>query len=143
MTPVSVNPSPFDRVRLPLLARINLALLAVLAVAFSTLLWPQWRHNPELSHGLFMPLIFLLLLHESRTAGPVRFLPARGAAKVALAGLLAAGLAALAIGGLFTAALDWSHALVGFTLACALVLILLAGLLVFASEPVRLMPLNW
>jgi len=134
---------PYERLRLAPLARINLALLAVLAAALSALLWPQWRHNPELSHGLFMPLIFLLLLHESRTAGPARFLPARGTTAIALAGLLAAGLAALAAGGLFTAALDWSHALVGFTLAFALVLILLAGLLVFASEPVRLVPFNW
>jgi exosortase len=131
------------RLSLSPLARINLVLLAVLAAAFSALLWPQWRHNPELSHGLFMPLIFLLLLHESRTAGPARFLPARGTTTVALAGLLAAGLAALATGGLFTAALDWSHALVGFMLAFALVLMLLAGWLVFASEPVRLVPFNW
>jgi len=139
-----MNPAPPSPLRpLPPLARINLALLAVLAAAFSALLWPQWRHNPELSHGLFMPLIFLLLLHESRTSGPARFLPAHGAATVALAGLLAAGLAALATGGLFTAALDWSHALVDFTLALALVLLLLAGLLVFASEPVRLVPVNW
>ena len=143
MTPASVNPTPFDRMRLSPLAQINLALLAALAAAFSVLLLPHWRHNPELSHGLFMPLIFLLLLHESRAAGPARFLPARGATTVALAGLLAAGLAALAIGGLFTAALDWSHALVGFTLAGALVLVLLAGLLAFASEPVRLVPFNW
>src|SRR5271170_7145552 len=98
-----MNPaSPSLRLSLSPLARINLVLLAVLATAFSALLWPQWRHNPELSHGLFMPLIFLLLLHESRTAGAARFLPARGGTKVALAGLLAAGLAALATGGLFT-----------------------------------------
>jgi exosortase len=143
MTPASASPTQFERARLTPLAGINLALLAALAAAFSLLLWPQWRHNPELSHGLFMPVIFLLLLHESRAAGPARFLPAHGASAVALAGLLAAGLAALAAGGLFTTALDWSHALVGFTLACALVLILLAGLLVFASEPVRLVPFNW
>jgi len=139
MKPASLSP----RRSLSPLARINLVLLAVLITAFSVLLWPQWRHNPELSHGLFMPLIFLLLLHESRTAGPARFLPARGAITVALAGLLAAGLAALATGGLFTAALDWSHALVGFTLAFALVFILLAGWLAFASEPARLVPFNW
>jgi len=139
-----MNPAPpSPRLSLSPLARINLALLAVLAAAFSALLWPQWRHNPELSHGLFMPLIFLLLLHESRIAGPAWFLPERGATRLALAGLLTAGLAALATGGLFTAALDWSHALVGFTLALALVLILLAGWLVFASEPVRLVPFNW
>ncbi|HSY54012.1 MAG TPA: exosortase/archaeosortase family protein [Opitutaceae bacterium] len=134
---------PYERLRLAPLAWINLALLSVLAAALSVLLWPQWRHNPELSHGLFMPLIFLLLLHESRAAGPARFLPAHGTTAIALVSLLAAGLAALAAGGLFTAALDWSHALVGFTLAFALVLILLAGLLVFASEPVRLVPFNW
>jgi exosortase len=143
MTPASVNPAPLERARPTPLARINLALLAALAAAFSALLWPQWCHNPELSHGLFMPLIFLLLLQESRSAGPARFLPARGATVVALALLLASGLAALATGGLFTAALDWSHALVGFTLAFALVLILLAGWLAFATEPVRLVPFNW
>jgi exosortase len=139
MTPAPASPHPPPT----LVAQTNLVLLGTLAAAFSALLWPQWRHNPELSHGLFMPLIFLLLLHESRTAGPARFLPARGSSLFAVASLLTAGLIALAAGGLFTAALDWSHALVGFTLAVALVLILLAGLLVFASEPVRCMPLNW
>ncbi len=140
-----MNPAPASPPTPPSpLARINLALLAALAAAFSLLLWPQWRHNPELSHGLFMPLIFLRLLRESRSAGPARFLPARGATLVALAGLLAArsdrarGWRPLHRRARLVARAEWS-----FTLAFALVLILLAALLVFASEPVRLVPFNW
>ncbi len=140
MTPPSMCSPAAGRPSLTPLARFNLTLLAALAIALSALLWPQWRHNPELSHGLFMPLVFLLLLHESRTNGPARFLRPKGAA-VAL--LLAAGLIVLAVGGLFTAALDWSHALVGFMLALALVLLLLAGWVVFAGETVRFVPCNW
>ncbi len=143
MTPASASRPRPEPLRLAPLAWINLALLAALAAALSALLWPQWRHNPELSHGLFMPLLFLLLLRESRTAGPARFLRPSGATTMTIAGLLAAGLLTLATGGLFTAALDWSHALVGFMLSGALVLLLLAGWLAFASEPVRLVPLNW
>jgi exosortase len=138
MTPASSEPA-----RLTVLARVNLAMLAALTAAFSALLWPQWRHNPELSHALFMPLIFLLLLRESRGSAQTGLRLGRGTAAVALAGLIAAGLTALAAGGLFTTALDWSHALVGFMLAVALALILLAGLVVFSNEPEPRVPLNW
>ncbi|HTQ31086.1 MAG TPA: exosortase/archaeosortase family protein [Opitutaceae bacterium] len=140
MIPASSTPA---RPRIAPLARLNLVLLAALTAGLSALLWPQWRHNPELSHGLFMPLVFLLLLHESRTAGPRRFLPSGGATTTATAGLLAAGLLALVAGGLFAAALAWSHALVDFMLATALVLLLLAGWLAFAAEPARFVPFNW
>ena len=47
-------------------ARLNLLLLGLGTAALAWLLWPEWRHNPDLSHGLFMPLVFLLLLHEAR-----------------------------------------------------------------------------
>ena len=125
------------------LARLNLALLAVLVIALCALLWPQWLRNAELSHALFMPLIFFLLLRESRAVGPARFLPPRPALTAAIAALLVAGLAALALGGLFAAALAWSHALVCFVLAAALVLFLFAGWLVFAGESIRFVPFNW
>ncbi len=150
--------APFTR--LPLAAKLSVLLLAALTAALGLLLWPHWRQNPDLSHGYFMPVIFLLLLRESRT-GTLRFLgtdrspridhPAqsrRGGSVewVALTSQLACltvGLLALAAGGLYAASLGWSHDLVGFTLTFAFVLFLAAGLLVFSSASNRFIPFNW
>ena len=127
---------------LPPAARLSLFLLGGLAAASCTVLWPHWLHNADLSHGLILPVVFLMLLRESR-AGPFRFLPAGGAVTAALGGLLLGGLLALVACGLYAAALGWSHDLVGFTLTGALVLLLLAGLVVFSSNSIRFIPFNW
>ncbi len=122
-------------------ATIGLAL--VLAGSFYALFWVEWRNNPDLSHALFTPVLFLILLHESRTRGPWRWLPASAWVTAATALTLTAGLGLMAAAGLFAAALDWSHALVGFLLAAALAVLLLAALLGLAGERVRVCPLNW
>jgi len=126
----------------PLAVRLSVALLIALTAALVVRLWPQWLHNPDLSHGLFMPVIFLLLLRES-ASGPFRFLPANRLSSLASMGLLLLGLLTLAAGGLYAAALGWSHDLVGFTLTAALVLLLIAGLTVFSFSTVRFLPFNW
>jgi exosortase len=124
-------------------ARLNLLLLALGTAALAWLLWPEWRHNPDLSHGLFMPLVFLLLLHEARRHGTARFVRAGPLATTAFALLLVAGLLALSAAGLYAAAVDWTHALVAFVLTGALVFFLGAAVLGFASERVRFIGLNW
>jgi exosortase len=136
-TPAAAAPAPTR------LEWINLGLLGLLAAGLTVLLWPQWLHNPDLSHGLFMPVIFLLLVHEARTAGARRYLPAIPATRIAIGIALVLGLAALAAGGLYAAALEWSHALVGFMLAIALASMLLAALMGFSIDTVRLIPFNW
>ena len=51
MTPSAV-PLPASSVAcLPRLAQLNLAALAAGGAALSVQLWPEWRHNPDLSHG--------------------------------------------------------------------------------------------
>ena len=115
----------------------------LLAGALSSLLWPQWRSNPDLSHGLFMPVIFLLLLNESRRQGPWRFLPESPATKILRTTSLGSGLALIVVGGLFAASISWSHSLVGFTLAFALAALLFAALVWLAGDGVRVLPLNW
>ena len=55
--------------------RVILATLAAFAAVLSFMLWPAWRYNPDVSHGLFMPVVFIFLIHHSRTAGPRRYLP--------------------------------------------------------------------
>ena len=127
---------------LPLAAKLSAALLTGLTLALCLLLWPHWQHNPDLSHGLFMPVVFLLLLRESRGGTP-RFVPAGGPAFTAQLAFLLLGLLALAAGGLYAASLGWSHDLVGFTLTFAFVLLLAAGLLVFSSASLRFLSFNW
>ncbi len=124
-------------------AKLSLVLLAVIAAAVTVMLWPQWRHNPDLSHGLFMPIVCLLLLHEARTHGTWRFLPAGAALNFAVAAALLLGLAALALAGLYAAAIDWSNTVTSFALAMSLAWLLLATTLSFASRDVRLLPFNW
>jgi len=120
----------------------SVLLLALLGLALSVLLWPHWRQNPDLSHGLFMPVIFVILLHEARQ-GTARYLPDfRGSTAVA-AVLLAAGLAALAVSGLYAVSLGWSHDVVAFTLTVSFVLLLATGLLVCSADTVRWLPCNW
>ncbi|MBC7367797.1 MAG: exosortase-associated EpsI family protein [Undibacterium sp.] len=137
MTAAPARPS------LPLLAKLNLALLAGFAFALSCRLWPEWLHNPDLSHGLFMPLLFLLMLHESRTAGPHRYLRSGPLVYGALTVFLVFALLALVLAGIYAASLGWSHALVEFLLVATLVFQLGAGLVGFSSERTRLIPCNW
>jgi exosortase len=123
-------------------ARLSLGLLVLAAAVLSFLLWPQWRSNPDLSHGLFAPVVALILLSEARR-GPFRYLRPGPVADAALAAGLGAAVLAVTAGGLYAAALGWSHAVVGFVLAAALGLLLFAGLLVFGRDDVRLVPWNW
>lgn len=129
--------------RLSLAARINVLAVTAALVALSVRLWPEWRTNPDLSHGLFMPVVFLLLLHESRSAGTSRYLEPALPARTAFSLLLAGALAALSAAGLYAAAVDWSHALVNFVLTASVVLFLGAALLAFSSTAVRFIGFNW
>ena len=142
MTPAAPS-APVALRDAPLLAKLVAGALALGVGALSWQLWPEWRHNPDLSHGLFMPVVFLLLLHESRSAGTPRFLPAGPAADGLLGGLLLGALLALGAAGLYAASLGWSHAVVNFTLTAALTLLLGAGLVGFAGQALRLVPFNW
>ncbi|MFZ5494025.1 MAG: exosortase/archaeosortase family protein [Verrucomicrobiota bacterium] len=130
-----------DRPPAPMLA-LGAVLLAGVA-AYCLHLWPEWRRNPDLSHGYFAPFIFLLLLWESRRQGPWRWVPARPWTVVLLVATLLAGLALLVLAGLFAASVGWDHSVVLFLLAAVLGAFLLSGLLVAADERVRLLPLNW
>lgn len=118
-------------------------LLVTLLAAWIARVGPEWWHNPDLSHGLFTPVLFLVLLRESRTRGAQRFLPGGPATWTAVGLCLAGGLALLVLGCLYAVALDWTHALVTFTLGGAVGLALLAALLTAASARIRLAPFNW
>ncbi len=129
--------------RLPTGIMALLVALGAIVVAYCVQLWPEWVRDPDLSHGYFAPIVFVLLLWESRKQGPWRWVPASPWALGGLAILLISALSLVALSGLFAATLAWNHALVLFLLAAALVCFLAAGLLVLADERVRVLPLNW
>lgn len=128
---------------LPRLLKFNLLLIGSLLIAISGLLWPHWKQNPDLSHGLFMPVLFLLLLHESRNHGAQRFLGTHPLKTATTIASLVIGLLALVASGLYAATVGWTHTLVAFSLTFATCLLFFAGLLSLSDKSVRLIPLNW
>jgi exosortase len=144
MKPTDTAPSvPSARAQPPAGVLAVIMMLSGLVVGFCVQLWPEWRHNPDLSHGLFAPVVFLLLLWESRRHGPQCWLPAGRLTGLALAAALTAGLVLFAMAGLLAASITWTHALVSFVLAASLCCYLLGGLLILADERVRVLPCNW
>lgn len=138
--PSAAPPTPFKG---RVLVGCNLVLLASLTAALMTHLWPQWRHNPDLSHGPLMPLVGALLVWQGRKHGPPRH-PRSGALTLAAVfSLLVAALACLAIAGLFAVSLGWSQNLVSFMLTTAFVLGLVAAGWALSAEPLCLVPANW
>ncbi len=136
-------PAPASALRsLPWLARFNLLLLAAATASLTALLWPHWRENPDLSHGFFVPVIFLVLLHEARSGTP-RYLPSSLLTHGVAGSLLVLGLLSLCASGLYAAAVGWSHAVVACTFALAFVLLAGAALITFSRQTVRLIPFNW
>ncbi len=119
------------------------AVLLGLVAAFCVMLWPEWKLNPDLSHGFFAPLIFLLLMGESRQHGAQRWLPSDRGIMLGLGAVLALGFFFFALAGVLAASLGWSHALVLFVLAVSLCCLLVGGLLLLADENVRVVPFNW
>lgn len=122
---------------------VALAVLTVLTLAWIAQLWPQWLHNPDLSHGLFMPVVFALLIYEARTGGARRYLPGGPLLAGSVATVAGGALVLFVAGALYATALEWSHALVQFIVTGALVLGWFAALLAGADRRVRLIPFNW
>ncbi len=120
-----------------------IAILLVFTIAYCARLWPEWAQNPDLSHGFFAPVIFILLLAESRRNGTQRWLPESRWCRVATAAFVLAGFMLFALAGLLAASVAWNHALVLFVLGASLCSFLLAGWLILADESVRLLPFNW
>jgi exosortase len=128
--------------RLPIPAKINLAVLAVIAGALSVHLWPEWTQDPDLSHGLLMPAVCALLLYVGRRPEAGDTLD--GGTAALLAALLgAAALGSLWVAGLFAVTLDWTSPVVDFTLACAFAFLGCGALAAFADRRVSLVAFNW
>lgn len=117
--------------------------LLVILAAFCIHLWPEWSHNPDLSHGFFAPVVFVLLVLTARDAGPARWLaPGWRLTALHLLGLGGA-LGSAILATLLAASVGWNHSVVLTVLAAALASLLFGALTVFADQRVRLLPCNW
>ncbi|MDP1580111.1 MAG: exosortase/archaeosortase family protein [Candidatus Didemnitutus sp.] len=117
--------------------------LGLWVAAFCIYLWPEWSNNPDLSHGLFAPVIFALLLWEGTRGGTQRWIHSPLLVRVGVVGGGIGAVLLFVIAGLLAASVGWSHSVVSFVLAGALVAILTAGLFMLASASVRAVPFNW
>lgn len=118
-------------------------IMAGLVLGLCVLLWPQWKDNPDLSHGFFAPVIFVLLIWESRRQGATRWIPAARWPVAAVGLAVLAGVVLFSLAGIFAASLAWTHALVLILIAAAAASFLVAGLFILADNRVRLVPFNW
>ena len=119
------------------------ALGGILAASWTRLIFPQWTGNPDLSHGLFTPILFILLLKESRTRGPRRWLPTTPWWWAAIALFLLSSLTVLIVASLFASAIDWTHPLVLFLLGCSFTGALSAAWIFTASRELKIIPFNY
>ncbi|HVU17515.1 MAG TPA: exosortase/archaeosortase family protein [Candidatus Didemnitutus sp.] len=116
--------------------------LAIASLAISFHLAPEWWRNPDLTHGFFVPVAFVLLLRAAR-GGPYRWLPSNAVTTLLRGAAALVAVALFAMAGLIAASLGWSHSLCDFLLAGALAAGLGAGLLILADDSVRFLPFNW
>ena len=124
----------------PRLVQANIVLLFLVGTAYSILLFPEWLHDPDLSHGLFMPVLFVFALVAS-SEGPARYLPTRAWPLTLLFGMGCVAVTATA--GLYAAAVGWSNSLVTFLLGVGFALLCLSVLASIAVRGIELLPINW
>ena len=129
---------------LPWLTRANAIRVAGAVAAFSAVLWPQWLHDENLSHGIFLPVLACILVVESRRDCAPRFARSGAGALAACALLALASLGSLTVAVVYSEAVGWSHAVTEFMLsgsACPLPWARRGSR--FADRRVRFVPLNW
>ena len=117
--------------------------LLVMIAAYCWHLWPEWSHNPDLSHGFATPLICVMLVLESRRHGTQRWLPDGGGWSLLPATSIGASVWVFALTGLLAASVGWHHVLVEFLLSVTLATALLGGLFCLAGTRMSVLPLNW
>ena len=126
--------------RLPTSAKYNLAALVILAGALVVQLWPDWTQDPDLSHGLLMPVVCVLLVYLCRQP---EVAVDEGRATALAVAFGACSLAALWVAGLLAVTVEWSSAVVSFALAVSFALLGCAALSAFAGGATALVSLNW
>lgn len=123
---------------------VALCLLTIILIGWSVYSLPGWMNNPDLSHGLFTPLLFVLLVRESIRRGPKKYLPPYPKlVSTVFYAVLVGCLFCLVIGSLYAVAAEWGHPVVKFLFGTGVTGLLLSAWIYGASSSVRLIPINW
>jgi exosortase len=120
-----------------------LSLLSLGCALLIVLLGPQWLHNPDLSHGLFMPLVFVALLWEGRRRTAASAFQNSRWKGLSSNLLLLASLALLAFGTLYALAFGWDYGLCSFAVSLAFSCAGIAALLRLGTGPLKLISFSW
>ena len=130
--------------RAEMLGFMGCALAGAGLLAWAWRLWPEWRGNPDLSHGFFALPVVVLLWRRSAAdgSGSARVLgPGAGLATVAIAGPVV--LATALFAAVYAVAMGWSAVPTLFLLSLAAAgAVVLAGTLA-AGERVRWIRPGW
>lgn len=119
------------------------ALLITLLAIWIKLMLPEWSGNPDLSHGFFTPLLFILLINEARNRGPHLFLPPDHKTWGAAILIMLASIFILLTAALFAAAIEWGHPLVLFLSGGCVAGALASAWIVGSTRSIRIVPFNW
>ena len=133
--------TPFHQ--LPRLVQVNTVAIGAVLLGLSAVLWPAWRHDPDLSHGMFVPVLFCLLVYEARRSLNPTFLATKKGATWIATAFCALAVGLLGIAGVYAAVLDWSHSLVGFLLTLSGTSLLTALWIGYSDRRIRGFPFNW
>lgn len=123
--------------------RLALCATLVLLMTWTAFMFPEWIHNPDLSHGLVSPFLLFILFREARVQGSTRYLSSVSGSLLLTGLLLTATLAMVVFAGLMAAALSWSNHLTLFLFGASMSLLLGATWIVCAREECKLLPLAW
>ena len=119
------------------------ALLVPLLAIWINLMLPEWSGNPDLSHGFFTPILFILLINEARNRGPYLFLPPDHKTWIAAILIMLASIFILLTAAFFAAAIEWGHPLVLFLSGGCVAGALASAWIVASTHSVRIVPFNW
>ena len=128
---------------MPWTLRLSAVLAAILFVAWCVLMWPQWTREPNLMHGLLMPVVFAALIYEGAKSGSDSFLPDTAGMDILQSFVAFIGLSAATAGSFYGDAMGWDHALASFLLSAALVALLLSLLMAFSRRGTHIIAFGW
>ena len=128
---------------LPWTLRVGAILAAALFAAWCALMSPEWLTEPNLTHGLFIPIVLAALLYEGARSRTPRYLPDNAGMDVLQGAVAVFALLAAAAGGFYGDTMGWDHALAEFFLGAAMAALVLVLLMALGRDGARVLPFGW
>ena len=132
-----------QRMPFPWTFRVGTILVAVLFAVWCALMWPEWMSQPNLTHGLFMPVVLAALLYEGAKSRSPHYLPDNAGMDILQGAVAVFAVLAAAAGGFYGDTMGWDHALAQFFLGTAMAALILVLLMAMGRNGARALPFGW